>query len=251
MLRFSSVVFSTLFACSLALPTLAANFSPEQKTEMEKIVKDYLMEHPEILRDMANKMDENDKKKEDETRQSTLKTKASDIFKDTTDAVVGNPKGDVTIVEFFDYNCGWCKKSVTEVQALIAKDKNVRVVMKEFPIFGEGSEYAARAALASVKQGKYWELHQALFASESKVTAEVVDQVAAEKGIDVAQMKKDMEDPAIVENIKKTQALAQTMLITGTPAFIIDDQVFPGYTPLDGLEASLGKVRAGGGCKLC
>ena len=137
------------------------------------------------------------------------------------------------------------------MQALVEKDKNVRVVMKEFPIFGEGSEYAARAALASVKQGKYWKFHQALFASESKVTAEVTDQIAAEVGLDVAKMKKDMQDPAIAENIQKTQILAQTMLITGTPAFIVDDQVFPGYTQLDGLEASLATVRAAGGCKVC
>jgi protein-disulfide isomerase len=251
MRRLISVVMSVMFACSLALPAVANGFSATQKLEMEQMFRDYLMAHPEILRDMANKLDENDKKKEADARMSTLKNKAPEIFRDAGDAVVGNPKGDVTIVEFFDYNCGWCKKSVVEMQALVAKDKDVRIVMKEFPIFGEGSEYAARAALASVKQGKYWQFHQALFASESKVTAEVVDQIATEQGLDVARMKKDMTDPAIAENIKRNQALAQSMLITGTPGFIIDDQVFPGYTPLDGLQTALATVRKAGGCKVC
>ena len=251
MRRIIAIATAVLFSVSSALPVFAAGFSADQKAEMGKIVHDYLMEHPEILRDMANKLDLDDKKREADARVGTLKNKAPEIFHDAADAVVGNPNGDVTMVEFFDYNCSWCKKSIVEMKALIEKDKNVRVVMKEFPIFGEGSEYAARAALASVKQGKYWEFHQALFASENKVTIDVTDQIAAEIGLDVAKMKKDMEDPAIAANIQKTQILAQTMLITGTPAFIIDDQVFPGYTPLDGLQASLATVRAAGGCKVC
>jgi protein-disulfide isomerase len=249
--RIVRFVASVIFTLGILSPVFAAEFNAAQKAEMEKLVHSYLMEHPEILRDMAAKLDENDKKHETETRIGTLQSKKNEIFHDAADAIVGNPKGDVTIVEFMDYNCGWCKKSVVEMQGLVSKDKNVRVVMKEFPIFGEGSEYAARAALASAKQGKYWQLHQALFASESKVTAEVVDQIAAEQGLDVAKLKADMKDPAIAENIRKTQVLAQSLLLTGTPAFIVDSEVFPGYTPLDGLMASLANVRANGGCKLC
>ena len=246
-----ALAFATLLSINLAAPSFADSFSAEQKTDMEKIIRDYLMEHPEILRDMANKLDFDDKKREADARVGTLKNKAGEIFRDAADPVVGNPKGDVTMVEFFDYNCGWCKKGVLELKALLEKDKNVRVVMKEFPIFGADSEYAARAALASVKQGKYWEYHLALFASESKVTAEVADQIAAQIGLDVARLKLDMQDPEIAASLQRTQVLAQTMLITGTPAFIIDEQVFPGYTQLDGLEASLATVRASGGCKVC
>jgi protein-disulfide isomerase len=251
MRRILALVFVALFTMSMALPAVADSFSAAQKTEIETLVHKYLLEHPEILQDMANKLEEKNKQAEAATRNVTLKSKSAEIFHDAGDAVLGNPKGDVTLVEFFDYNCSWCKKSVKELQALLEKDKNVRVVMKEFPIFGEGSEYAAKAALASVKQGKYWAFHQALFASESKVTAEVVDQVAAEQGLDVAKMKADMQDPAIIANVQKNQLLAQSLAINGTPAFVIDDQLFPGYTPLDGLEASLATVRAGGGCKVC
>ena len=239
------------FMIGTVSPVFAEGISPAQKIEFEKLVHDYLLEHPEILRDMSNKLEANDKLAADTARNTTLTTQAKAIFHNPIDAVVGNPKGDVTIVEFMDYNCGWCKKSVTEMQALVAKDKNVRVVMKEFPIFGEGSEYAARAALASVKQGKYWEFHQAMFASEGKITVEVVDQIAKEQGLDVAKMKIDMKAADIDAAIKKNQAMAQSLALTGTPAFIVDDKLIPGYTELANLQAMLATTRANGGCKVC
>jgi protein-disulfide isomerase len=251
MRRFMTFVSATLFISSLALPALAGNFSAPQKTEIEELVHAYLLEHPEILQDMANKLDAKQKEAEASARMTSLKGHAPELFHNAADAVIGNPKGDVTMVEFMDYNCSWCKKSVKEVQALVDKDKNVRVVMKEFPIFGAGSEYAAKAALAAVRQGKYWQLHQALFASESKVTAEVVDKIAAEQGLDVAKMKADMQDPVIAANIRSTQILAQTLLFTGTPAFVVDDKVSPGYVAIDVLQAMLTTVRANGGCKIC
>jgi protein-disulfide isomerase len=251
MRRIFTILFAVLFSGSVAMPAFAESFTKAQKGEMESLVHDYLMEHPEILQEMANKLEAKQKAAETEARMTNLKSHAPELFHDAADAVIGNPKGDVTLVEFMDYNCGWCKKSVKEVQALVAKDKNVRVVLKEFPIFGEGSEYAAKAALAAVKQGKYWQLHQAMFASETKITPEIVDQIATEQGLDVAKMKADMQDPAIAANIQKTQILAQTLLFTGTPAFVVDDQVSPGYVPIDTLQGMLGTVRAGGGCKIC
>lgn len=239
------------FLIGTVSPVFAEGISPAQKIEFEKLVHDYLLEHPEILRDMSNKLEANDKLAADTARNTTLTTQAKEIFHNPIDAVVGNPKGDVTIVEFMDYNCGWCKKSVTEMQALVAKDKNVRVVMKEFPIFGEGSEYAARAALASVKQGKYWEFHQAMFASEGKITPEVVDQIAKEHGLDVVKMKVDMKAAEIDAAIKKNQTLAQALALTGTPGFIVDDKLIPGYTELANLQTMLATTRAAGGCKVC
>ena len=244
----------SLFAITfslLALPAFADSFSPAQKIEIEKLVKDYLISHPEVLRDMATALDAQDKKTAENTRGKTLSSQAKEIFHDGLDAVIGNPKGDVTVVEFMDYNCGWCRKGVKEMQALVKSDPNVRVVMKEFPIFGEGSEYAAKAALASVKQGKYWEFHQALFATEGKVTAEVTDQVAQEVGIDVAKMKTDMANPAIVAKIKTNTDLAQALALTGTPGFVIDGKIFPGYIQLPEIQTALAGDRANGGCKLC
>lgn len=251
MRRITAIIAAIGLFIGSVSPLFAEGISPAQKIEFEKLVHDYLLEHPEILRDMSNKLEANDKLAADTARNTTLTTQAKDIFHNPIDAVVGNPKGDVTVVEFMDYNCGWCKKSVKEMQALVATDKNVRVVMKEFPIFGEGSEYAARAALASVKQGKYWELHQAMFASEGKVTPEVVDQIAQELGLDVAKMKIDMKVADIDATIRKNQALAQSLALTGTPGFIIDDKVIPGYTELANLQSMLATTRANGGCKVC
>ena len=251
MRRFMTIAFATLFSLSTALPVFAESFSGAQKTEMEKIIHDYLMANPQIMRDMANKLDENDKAAQANARVAVLKENAKTIFHDGGDAVVGNEKGDVTVVEFFDYNCHYCKLSIKEMQTLIKSDKNVRVVMKEFPIFGEDSEYAAKAALASVKQGKYWDFHQAMFASSVRVTADVVDKIAGEQGIDVAKMKEDMKDPAILAQIAKTQALAQNLQLTGTPGFLIDEKVIPGYVPVAEMASSVEAVRVNGGCKVC
>jgi protein-disulfide isomerase len=251
MLRITAIIAAIGLFVGIISPVFAEGISPAQKTEFEKLVHDYLLDHPEILRDMANKLEANDKLTADTARDNTLKTQAKELFHSPMDAIVGNPKGDVTIVEFMDYNCGWCKKSVKEMQSLVAADKNVRIVMKEFPIFGEGSEYAARAALASVKQNKYWEFHQAMFASEGKVTPEVVDEIAKAQGLDVAKLKVDMKEPAVDAQIKKTQALAQSLALTGTPGFIVDSNLIPGYTELANLQAMLAKTRASGGCKYC
>jgi protein-disulfide isomerase len=251
MRRIVSFIAAIGFLIGTFSPVFAEGISSAQKIEFEKLVHDYLLEHPEILRDMADKLEVNDKLAADTARNTTLTSQAKDIFHNPLDAVVGNPKGDVTIVEFMDYNCGWCKKSVKEMQSLIGTDKNVRIVMKEFPIFGEGSEYAARAAMASVKQGKYWILHQALFASEGKVTPQVVDQIAAEQGLDVAKLKLDMKAADIDAAIKKNQAMAQSLALTGTPAFIVDTKLIPGYAELANLQAMLAEVRANGGCKVC
>jgi protein-disulfide isomerase len=167
------------------------------------------------------------------------------------DHVAGNPDGDVTMVEFFDYNCGWCKKGMPEVLAMVEEDKNLRLVLKEFPIFGGDSDYAAKAALASQKQGKYWEFHVAMLGHEGKVTRETVDKIATEVGLDVARLKTDMESPDVAEVIRRNQELATALAIGGTPAFVIDNQVVPGYLPKDGLMASVSKVREQGGCKVC
>jgi protein-disulfide isomerase len=243
-------VFAILVLC-LGLPARADSFTPAQQEELQKLVRSYLVSHPEILREMATALDVKDKKTEIETRAAVLSTNAKDIFHNPGDSIAGNEKGDVTVVEFMDYNCGWCKKSVAEMQAIVGSDKKVRVIMKEFPIFGEGSEYAAKAAMASVRQGKYWAFHQALFATEGKVTPQSTDETAKSVGINLAKMKADMKDPVIAATLSKNQQLASALLITGTPAFIIDGTLFPGYEPKDALLAAIAGVRANGGCKLC
>jgi protein-disulfide isomerase len=248
---FKLAVAAGLAIMSLATPGRAQEFNAQQKQEIEQIIRSYLLENPEILAEAQQAYELKQKAAEDQKRVVVLKAMTADVFKLPGDPVLGALNGDVTVVEFFDYNCGWCKRSISELAQLIEKDKNVRVVFKELPIFGEGSEYAARAALASVKQNKYWELHQALFAAEQQVTPEVVDATATAVGLNLEQLKRDMDDPAINENLVKNQNLAQSLLINGTPAFIIDETVVPGYVPLAKLEETIAGIRSSGGCKLC
>ncbi len=245
---FRHAIFAFLLASSAAT---AAELGAEQKQQIETIVRDYLLEHPELLREMSEKLQAKEQEEAEVARSGSLKENSKLIFSASNDPIAGNPKGDVTVVEFMDYNCGWCKKSVGEIVKMTEEDKNVRVVIKEFPIFGAGSDYAARAALASVKQNKYWDLHRALFKQETQVTQEVVDDVAANVGIDVAMMKTDMDSKEIKDMILANHELAKSLKIEGTPAFIVDAVVVPGYVPLSTLMQHVAAVRANGGCKLC
>ena len=229
----------------------SAEFSDSQRKEMETIIKDYLLANPEILQEMSQTLEQKQKLAEDAQRKSGLVQNAEQIFRDKSDYVAGNPKGNVTMVEFFDYNCGWCKKGFPEVVSLIESDKDLRFVMKEFPIFGEDSEYAARAAIAAIKQGKYWDLHVAFFQHEGKIAKDSVDEIAAGIGLNMDQLKKDMDDPATAEILARNRNLAQSLAINGTPAFIIDDRLVPGYLPKAELASTINEVRAKGGCSLC
>lgn len=229
----------------------AAEFSDSQRKEMEAIIKDYLLANPDLLREMGQRLEQQERLAEDQQRKGALISNADEIFRDGTDFVAGNPKGTVTMVEFFDYNCGWCKKGFPEVMSLIEADKDLRFVMKEFPIFGGDSDYAAQAAIAANKQGKYWALHVAMMGHEGKITKETVDELAAAQGLDMAQLKKDMESPETAGVLERNRALAQSLAINGTPAFIIDDRLVPGYLPKAELASAINDVRAKGGCSLC
>jgi protein-disulfide isomerase len=244
-------------ACAAALLAFSlqasaeTSFSDAQKKEIGDIVRDYLLTNPEILMEVSRTLETKQKQAEAEQREKALAASADAIFRSPHDHVAGNPEGDVTMVEFFDYNCGWCKKGLPEVLNLIEQDKNLRVVMKEFPIFGGDSDYAAKAAIASRKQGKYWELHTALLGHEGKVTREVVDETAKAQGLDLEKLKADMDSPEVAKVIAETQALAHSLAINGTPAFIIDTHLTPGYLPAGDLMAAIQDVRGRGGCKLC
>jgi protein-disulfide isomerase len=250
MMRFGVlvVVMSVLLGFGTAR---AAEFNATQRTELEGIIKEYLLSHPELLKDMSQRLEEKEKAVEEEQRKGSLASSADKIFRNKDDHVAGNPKGNVTMVEFFDYNCGWCKKGFPEVASLVESDKELRLVLKEFPIFGEDSEYAARAALASERQGKYWKFHAALFTHGEKITKPSVDEIATAQGLDMAKLKKDMDDPAIMATILQNRELAQLLAINGTPAFVIDDKIVPGYLPGTELAAAIAEIRARGGCKLC
>ena len=249
----------TFRAAGLALTLLllpvtafaADSFNDDQRAEIGKIVRQYLLDNPEILLEVSKELETRQKAEEDQKREGALVANADAIFKSPHDLVAGNPEGDVTMVEFFDYNCSWCKKGLPEVMSLIEKDKNLRLVLKEYPIFGGDSDYAAMAALASKAQGKYWEFHMAMLSHEGKLARDDIDAIAKAQGLDVDRLKVDMNSPEIAQIIAANQRLAQSLNINGTPAFIIDQTVVPGYLPVDGLMAAIDEVRRSGGCKLC
>ena len=240
-----------LLSLSFGLTVRAGTFSDDQKKEVEDIVHSYLLDHPEVLNEMVDKLKVKEEKDAAATLSDTLATSSKNIFHNAVDGVVGNSNGDVTIVEFMDYNCGWCRKSIKNVQELVKKDKNIRVVMKEWPIFGEGSETAARAAMAAAKQGKYWELHQALFAFQGQVTPDVVMQTAKATGLDIKKLKDDMASADVEANLAATIKLASALKFTGTPGFLVNKNVFPGYMELARMESVVAEERAKGVCKDC
>ncbi|MGE0240775.1 MAG: DsbA family protein, partial [Parvibaculaceae bacterium] len=185
-----------LAAVLFILPAQAAEFSPEQKKELGDIIRQYLLENPEVVRDAMQELERKQQMAEEAARSESLKAMSAEIFRSGDDLVGGNPQGKVTLVEFFDYNCGYCKRAFPDVMKMVESDKDLKLVMKEFPILGPGSVYAARAALASRKQGKYWEYHMALMAHEGRIDEAVADQVAEASGLDVKKLKADMEAEA-------------------------------------------------------
>jgi protein-disulfide isomerase len=164
--------------------------------------------------------------------------------------VAANPDGDVSLVEFFDYNCGFCKRAMPEVVKIVGDDKKVKLVLKELPIFGEDSEAAAKAALAARKQGKYFEMHQKLFSEPGKANLEKALQVAQELGLDVEQLKKDMEDPAVKDALAENRALAEELGVQGTPYTLVGDIVVAGAPDdlHDQLTKKISEIRQNG-CK--
>jgi protein-disulfide isomerase len=209
------------------------------------------MKNPEVIRDAMQELDRRQAEQESQAQQSAIKDNAGAIYRTSHDLVAGNPDGKVTIVEFFDYNCGYCKRAFKDVMTMIEKDKDVRIVMKEFPILGPGSTYAARAALASREQGKYLEFHLAMLGYNGKIDEETVNTIAQENGLDVDKLHKDMEAASIFEALQQNMQLAETLKINGTPAFIIDQTLIPGAIGYAALAATVDEVRKAGGCQIC
>ncbi len=225
------------------------SFSDMQREEIGRIVREYLLANPEVLVEVSTELERRRKAEQADNQKKVLASEKSSIFRSPHDFVLGNPKGDVTIVEYFDYNCGWCKRALNEVRQLTKDDKNVRIVMKEFPIFGENSAFAAKAALASITQDKYWEFHMALMKAQ-RVTTDNTMKIAESVGIDVAALKAEMAKPKYDEIIAENSRIAQALGMQGTPGFIIDSQINYGYLPQDRLKATVADIRKNG-CKIC
>ena len=198
------------------------------KEAIEKVVQDYLTKNPEILVAMTTELDRRQKEEQDQQQTKAISENADALFRSDKSYTAGNPDGDVTVVEFFDYNCGYCRRAMPDVLKLTDNDDKVRVVFKELPIFGGDSEDAAKGALAAKMQGKYMEMHQKLFTAPGKANKEKVLRIANEIGLDVPQLEKDMESQEVADALAEAFGLAQELGLQGTPLYLIGDRTIPG-----------------------
>jgi len=234
--------FENSHGLHLGSAALAADMS---QAEFEKRVRDYLLEHPEVVGDALNRLEAKQGELDAAAATVALKSHAAEVFQDPDSPVSGNPKGDVTLVEFFDYNCPYCRSMAPFMTQAEATDPQLRIVYKEFPILGPGSVFAAKAALAANKQGKYVAFHSALYQVRGQVDEAKVLEVAKAVGLDVNRMKADMQDKAIEAALDKNNNLGQALHITGTPGWVAGDQVSTGAMDFDGLKALIARARNG------
>jgi protein-disulfide isomerase len=227
-------------------------FSADQKLAIEGIVKDYLIKNPEIMLEVQSALEMKAAEQDAAKTKALVTEHAKDIYRSPNAPVAGNPDGDITVVEFFDYNCGYCRRGFTEIQKLVESDKTVRVVFAEFPILGDDSVHASRVALAARKQGKYWEVHSGILSSGGKVNEASALKVAEKAGLDMTKLKADMAAPEIQAELDRVKDLAQKLSINGTPHFLVGDKAVQGAPEdlFDVLEAHVGDMRKAG-CKYC
>ena len=227
-------LITLLLLVSSASSQNAPTISSDQRQAVEKVVHDYLLNNPEIVRDAMQALQIKEDQQKRTATEAKLKKLGSEIYSDADSPVVGNAKADVSIVVFFDYFCGYCKKTLPELQTLIAKDKSVRVIYKELPIMGEQSLIAAKAAHAASRQGKFEAFHNEMLASPV-VNDEKLKVIAAKLGLDYERLTRDMNDPAVAAAIQRSASLAAALNIEGTPAYLIGDEFIPGAIGSDAL----------------
>jgi len=198
------------------------------KKQVVEIVRGYLTENPEILVEMTTELDKRQQDEQSVQQEKAISENADALFRSDKSFSTGNPDGDVTVVEFFDYNCGFCRRAMPEVVKLVDNDDKVKLVFKELPIFGDESEAAAKGALAAHEQGKYFEMHQKLFTEPGKANKEKVLRIANDIGLDVPQLEKDMESEKVQAALDEARDLAQKLGLQGTPLYLIGDRTIPG-----------------------
>jgi protein-disulfide isomerase len=211
--------------------------------EFEQRIRAYILENPEVLVEAMQRLQARQRAAEANETAAMLAARADEVFRDPASPVGGNPEGDVTLVEFFDYNCPYCRQVAPVMNDAEAADPQLRIVYKEFPILGANSVYAAKAALAAHRQGRYAAFHKALMEADGAANPESVLAVAADVGLDVERLKADMEDPAIRDVIDRNLALARELRITGTPGFVVGERILRGATDLKTLQGLIREAR--------
>ncbi len=235
-------------------PALAANknasatFSPEQQQAIQKIVHDYLIAQPEVLLEASQALQDKELAKNKAQALQGITKNKQQLFNNPNSPVGGNADGNVILVEFFDYQCGHCKEMQPALDSLMAKNKNLKVIYKEFPIFGASSNLAAQMALAAIKQNKYVEFHNALFKLDGSLNENKITEAAKSVGLNVDQLKTDMNAPAIKQELADNYNLARALSLVGTPSFVLANKdltnfdFIPGGVPEKDLQQSIDKL---------
>ncbi|MCE9648827.1 MAG: DsbA family protein [Parvibaculum sp.] len=249
-----SVVFCGFRGVAFALTVLAsimganaanaASFNNAQKDEIGKIVREYLLKNPDLLVEVMAELEAKQASAEQQRQDAAVAANEKAIYNDPTSFVAGNPNGDVTIVEFFDYHCGYCKRAFGPLMNAVHDDGKIKLILKEFPILGPDSVIASHAALAAEKQGKYFEMHQALYRNKGDLDEQRIMEIAKEVGLDIAKLRRDMADPEISKTIARNEKLADALGVKGTPGFIIGGKSHPGALDAEELAAAVKEARA-------
>jgi protein-disulfide isomerase len=241
-----------LFALALGVAPVAASaqsFSDSQRGEIEQIVKNYLLAHPEVLEDVSAELSKRQAAAEALKHEAAVTKNADTIFSSPRGVTLGNKDGDVTFVEFFDYNCGYCKRAMSDMLDLLKADPKLKVVLKEFPVLGPGSVEAAQVAVAVRMQDpsgkKYLDFHQRLLGERGQADKTHALAAAKQAGLDMTRIEKDMSSPEVRATLEENFKLAEAMGMNGTPSYVIGKQVVVGAVGLETLKEKISTARCG------
>lgn len=226
-------------------------FTANQVTQLHQIIRDYIIQNPDVLVEASKTLQAQQEKKMEVTAMAAIEKNKPSLFNDPHTPSIGNKDAAVSVVEFFDYQCGHCRQMTPVIEKLVTEDKNLRVIFKELPIFGGTSSFAAKAGLAAAMQNhsKYYKFHNLLLSATGALTAPIVMDLAKKAGLNVVQLKKDMDLPVVDDQIKSNFKLAQELKIMGTPTFVIGNKAetkfsyIPGATSLEDLKAKIASVQ--------
>jgi protein-disulfide isomerase len=246
---FATALFALLVAVPAAAPARAQSFTGEQRSEIERIIKDYLMSHPELLQEVMNELEKRQAQVEAEKHRAAVAENSAAIFSSPRQVTLGNPQGDVTVVEFFDYNCSYCKRAMINMLELLKNDGKLKFVLKEFPVLGDGSVQAAQVAAAVRMQDKtgkkYLEFHQKLLSGRGQADKARALAAAKEVGLDIAKIEKDMASDEVKATLEESFKLAEALGLNGTPSYVVGKDVVVGAVGLNTLKEKVNAARCG------
>lgn len=227
---------------AFSAPAIASDSALDAK-EINKIIKSYILDNPEVLIESLESFEVRQRDEQMKKAQMAVKDRKEDLFADEHSPSIGPEDADITIVEFFDYNCGYCKKALNDLSTVLKDDDNIRVVFKEFPVLSPESHEAAKWSLASNMQGKYFDFHQALMMHRGQKNKDAFKKIADDLGLDFEKLEKDSQSARVKSTLDEMRDLAGALGVRGTPGFVINDQLYPGWIPADRMKDEIAKKR--------